>query len=120
MTDQETPTNVIDFIPRKLAMESLERMKGVQGPERLLVGPAAQRVERQDGAEALREDSGVEPAAKQCKCPLCRGTGLHRALMRRVITEIGCPQCGGTGELRGRLETSQVWRRATISNHEYT
>ena len=102
MTDQETPTNVIEFIPRKCAMESLERLKGVKGPEQSLVGPAAERPQPET-AEDLRESLAVEPAAQQSKCHHCRGTGLHRALTRRLITEISCPECGGTGERSGRL-----------------
>jgi len=102
MINQEIPNNVIEFIPRKAAMVSLERLKGVTGPERRLVGQDAQRPQP-DTAEDLREGSGVEPAAIAKPCPVCKGTGLHRTVMRRIVTEISCPMCRGRDERSGRL-----------------
>lgn len=90
-------------------------LQGVEGPERRLVGPAAQRPQPDD-AEENREGSGVEPGAQRGKCPTCRGTGLQRTRIRRLLTEIQCPECRGTGERSGRLNDKVEARREVPPN----
>lgn len=85
----------------------LVRLEGVQGPERRLVGPAAQRPQPDD-AEALREGSGVEPVAEQSKCPACDGEGWKYYQTSSGYEPWCCQECKGTGERSGRLNDSAV------------
>lgn len=80
-------------------LESLERLEGMQGPERLLVGEPRSG-SQPAGAEARSgEDAGVGKTVEQSECPACEGYGMlfSYQLRRRE----SCFVCQGTGQRSG-------------------
>ena len=78
-----------------------ERLEGVQGSERRLVGEPRSG-SQPDGAEKRSgEDSGVGKTVEQSKCPHCTGGYITVASSCGRYGLIPCQWCGGTGQRSG-------------------
>ena len=77
-----------------------KRPQGVKGPECCLVGEPRSG-SQQDGAEVLREASGVGKTVEQSLCPTCAGEGILDDWVHGNLYTSPCWECGGTGQRSG-------------------
>jgi hypothetical protein len=92
MNNEPNFTEALHYILTLGPDEAVKRLKGVQGPERRLVGDTAERPQPDDAEARSGEgsDVGETAVAKPCRCSF-----THRLYCVRKTRWTFCPACGG-------------------------